>query len=57
MRNGLVTAVGCLVVPMVGPGFGYLPAKALCDAIAVGLVSLVLKAALCRILKNTTSDE
>ena len=56
MRNGLVTAVGCLVVPMVGPGFVFLPAKACNNAIAVGLVSLVLKAALRRILKNITSD-
>ena len=54
MRSGLVTTVGCLVVPVVGHGFVFLPACS--DAIAVGLVSLVLKTVLHRILKNITSD-
>ena len=45
VRNGLVTEVGCLVVPVAGHGFVFLPAEARSDAIAVGLVSLVLKTA------------
>ena len=51
-----MVAVGCLVVPVVGQGFVFLPAEARSNAIAVGLVSLVLQAALRRILKNITSD-